>query len=462
LERLDFTLPEWTRVIWTSSIAKGTWEPRLGKIIKAWNKVERTARDSIQVVSPENLPGLVYEMSEIGRVVVPLDKIGRTPVYASSHIPIVEGQPWDYKVALTTPEFVKVWLQAYKEGNDLLIGSLLGYPKCCVEFFIRVWVKERFLDTTWPMVEYSGVPIVGKSVAVKCIPQCNVLMRWVGVRLVPHLPCSFACQKTIESAEVFAKAFKDLDLSEEYNWCMEMLSWPTEWTALHGIAEIKNPVLKVSARTDATGEEYRVHVNGHAYPSEGALGLRFPFTTDKTKIQAPKSMFSDYRFKDNGFSSFEYQETAHKVVTDAVFWAIGEARNKSVFDLGCGNGLLLEKLRIMSSCKAIGVDSGDGKIGRGKYYHPELILDIGDLYDPEIWKYQVGISMLSSNRLMEVDPHAGKALAEKMMKESEFVVLYSYEGDLDPLLEITETFFAPWKARWTATDNKTKAVVLGP
>ena len=32
---------------------------------------------------------------------------------------------------------------------------------------------------------------------------------------------------------------------------MEILSWPVEWSVLHGIAEIKTPIFRVISRSDA-------------------------------------------------------------------------------------------------------------------------------------------------------------------------------------------------------------------
>jgi hypothetical protein len=61
------------------------------------------------------------------------------------------------------------------------------------------------------------------------------------------------------------------------DWMLEILDWPVQWSALHGIAEIKTPVLKVSARTDATPVDYVVRRPGRARPREGARGLGFPY-----------------------------------------------------------------------------------------------------------------------------------------------------------------------------------------
>jgi hypothetical protein len=59
----------------------------------------------------------------------------------------------------------------------------------------------------------------------------------------------------------------------EMEWLGELLQWPMEWSALHGIAEIKTPVLKCSASTDATAMLYWVLVEGSVFPEAGAYGI---------------------------------------------------------------------------------------------------------------------------------------------------------------------------------------------
>ena len=64
-----------------------------------------------------------------------------------------------------------------------------------------------------------------------------------------------------------------------------------EWSGLHGIAEIKTPVLKISARTDATAQKYTVRWSGTGYPDEGATGLRFPYRAPARKPMAEGRRF---------------------------------------------------------------------------------------------------------------------------------------------------------------------------
>ena len=105
----------------------------------------------------------------------------------------------------------------------------------------------------------------------------NMLWRWIGVRAVPHLPCSFDCAGTIRFGEQFLALGRRLGYAEEIGWIEEILSWPVEWSALHGIAEVKTPVLKMITATDATPYKYTVQIKGEKYPSEGATGLYFPY-----------------------------------------------------------------------------------------------------------------------------------------------------------------------------------------
>jgi hypothetical protein len=74
--------------------------------------------------------------------------------------------------------------------------------------------------------------------------------------------------------------------SEEVGWIKQILSWPVEWSALHGIAEVKSPIIKIATRTDSTASKYVVRWTGTDYPDEGAVGLRFPYHTRGRRVRA--------------------------------------------------------------------------------------------------------------------------------------------------------------------------------
>ena len=109
------------------------------------------------------------------------------------------------------------------------------------------------VDTTWPMALASAGASNGtRALAVSGPPEANILWRWMGVRAVPHLPCRFDCPATVELARRFLDVGREAGYREEMDWLVEILGWPVEWSALHGIAEVRTPILKVSTRTDAT------------------------------------------------------------------------------------------------------------------------------------------------------------------------------------------------------------------
>ena len=101
----------------------------------------------------------------------------------------------------------------------------------------------------------------------------------MGARAVPHLPCSFSCRSTVDFANPLMALGRELGFAAEMEWLEEILNWPASWSALHGIAQVKTPVLKVSTRTDATAHEFVVRRPGARMPDEAAAGLVFPFRT---------------------------------------------------------------------------------------------------------------------------------------------------------------------------------------
>jgi hypothetical protein len=73
--------------------------------------------------------------------------------------------------------------------------------------------------------------------------------------------------------------------AEEMRWLQDILSWPYEWSSLHGIAEIRTPVVKVAVPTDATACTYTVRLPGTSYPREAADGNRFPYRREEMMVE---------------------------------------------------------------------------------------------------------------------------------------------------------------------------------
>ncbi len=279
--RLDFRMPEFTRLLWSSPRAREVWSPRVDRIAAAWTEVEQRSvaagvrRCAIAVVDPGRLADTAAQARAAGLDVVLLDRIaiGRAPYESTAPAPRPD-QPFRQRLAIARPADGAGLAAAWQRGDQPAIADLLGYPACCAAFFQRVWVEQRSIDTTWAML---GDAPASDDVEVGGPAECNPLLRWLGVRAVPHLPCRFDCAASAALARRLAEVARDAGLAEPFGWLRDMLDWPIEWSALHGIAEIKSPVVKIATATDATAARLRIRRPGTGWPDEGARGLVFPY-----------------------------------------------------------------------------------------------------------------------------------------------------------------------------------------
>ena len=289
--RLGFALPEITRYSWVSDVARTVWEGRLEAVKRAWTNVElatvrRGVRHaSVRVVDPGEL-ARSPRGSRLGDLhAAPIGAVAVVDnPYLSGVIAPEEGQPYALQVAVArTADDAEALADAWRRGDQTEVARLLGYPSCCAEFFERVWRQERWIDTTWPMAigssvdEEASVEDPAFDRVVSGPPACNILLRWLGIRAVHHLPCRFDCEGTAEVAEAIAEVAAAEEFAEEFALLDEMLRWPVEWTALHGVAIVKTPVVTITTTTDATAGRLRVRRFGDVWPEHGATGTRFPF-----------------------------------------------------------------------------------------------------------------------------------------------------------------------------------------
>lgn len=293
MERLDFCLHDFVRVSWVSESAKNLWQPRFRRIAKAWNEIEwlsivAGARSCcLTEVPPDEYPLKAREWLQHGLTSLPLELQGVAKYsYASTPARPRLMEPYKFLAVVGSPDSLSAFQFCFDSSNDESVGQLLGYPVCCTKFFHGIWVEQNFIDSTWPMALNSQVysQRFHRSRQFTGVSETNVLLRWMGIRLVPHLPCSFDCQPTISFAKDLLILGRNAGFSSEMDWLLEILSWPLEWSALHGIAEVKTPVLKLSTRTDATAEKYTVTLEGHVFPDEGARGLHFPYHHHDRKL----------------------------------------------------------------------------------------------------------------------------------------------------------------------------------
>jgi len=277
--RLDFVLPRFSRAIWTSDRAREVWEPRFARIANRWREIEwLTVVDGVR---PSALLWLSHD--ELVALVPRLKQYGLSAVPVTSSLRALPGQDRNvlvYRVFIGKGRVLSKERRAWARANDDEIGQCLGYPACCRAFFHWVVVRAGWLDPTWPRaVSAIQSDELKRTLDVQVSPELNLFWQMLGVRLVPHIPCSYSCETSRTLARAFIYTGRRAGYQLELDHALEVMRWPVEWSALHGIAEIKTPIVKLSTRTDATADKLMVRHYGEDYPKEATPGINFPYST---------------------------------------------------------------------------------------------------------------------------------------------------------------------------------------
>ncbi len=455
MDRLGFELPEFTRTMWVSDRAREVWDARLHRVRNAWVEMEWLAvaagvrRCCITFATPEDFLAKGPKWAKLGLNALPVEMQGmQNYSYAGRSTAYEPGKPFVFRFVLGSPRDVMEFHDAYQASDEKRIAAFLGYPPCCYEFFRRVWVEDGLCDTTWPMAAATHAPADGGHlIEVEGPPEANILWRWMGVRAVSHLPCSFHCPKTVALAKKLLDVGRQAGYAEEMDWLLEVLRWPVEWSALHGIAEIKTPIVKVSTKTDATASKYVVQRRGDSYPAEGAQGLNFPYQmpdrfhlTDSRGfkqgllnplplVEAPPEGYAT----DNGFVSIKAMDQAHQPIVALAAAALA-GRQGNVLDLGCGNGVLLKKIwEANSQVVPFGVEPQPERVEHARQLLPPFADNffVGSMFDDDrIWAddRRFALALLMPGRFLEIEPDRGNRLKRFLKERCDRILVYAY-GD---------------------------------
>lgn len=157
------------------------------------------------------------------------------------------------------------------EGHNLK-GKMLGFPKCCRDFFGEVWSMREQID---PMYEVacntdSAEMIDGNPNKIRITdpnPGANVLWRYFGMNFITHIPCSFDCEDSIEIARNRYRLMVENGYEEEANALTKWLNLPFTWSGLHSQALVKNEHMIGLTKTSTYVNEKEI-VWGERQPTE--------------------------------------------------------------------------------------------------------------------------------------------------------------------------------------------------
>lgn len=378
---------EWVRGVQWAAGARAEWEPVLRAAQAAWSEIEL-----VSVSERLRQSALIrLEASEVPRA-------GADCARAGLGLAILEGAPdGSFRAAVHAPGLSAEWYRAWAESDHDTIGRLLGFPDCCRAFFARAWAVTSDPDVTPAMATVDGPW------------EANTMLRWLGVRLVPHLPCSGQCEPTVANARAYVEMAARLGIDVGP---MEMLlRLPVSHDALNGLLIVSTPHFRFMAG-----------------------GSRERFTASRPAAPSLPDVWTD-----NGFGSMAAMERAHSVVLDVV----GDAR--SALDLGAGDGRLLWRMALRGGGAGPwhGVESDEGRVLRGNERHGQRVLVVPDRIehaDAVTGSYDV--VLLMPGRLLEMAPHDRHAVLRALPRVGRRLVLYAYDdwltkhGGLEGLAEL--------------------------
>jgi len=261
-DRLGFLLPEFARVSWINDSVQRTWAPRFRRIRTCWRETEwRSVADGIRdcALISEAGAGSATEGAPWSRAGLSAELLDPVGSIASKYKCWTNLTKTSERALLVIGRLdrVRQLRQAVASDNHDEIGRLLGYPDCCRRAFIHVRIELEFADVTWAMIPASPCDLLKGPI------ETNIFWRQIGIRLVPHLPCGLDCPQSLQLATAMSDAADRYGFGTEVAWTKEILSWPLQWSGLHGIAEIKTPVLRLCTRTDATASKYSLSWHAH-------------------------------------------------------------------------------------------------------------------------------------------------------------------------------------------------------
>ena len=277
------------RIVWVSEQARQTWErilPELNSFMQQM-EVESVVRGhrlcTWQTVREDEFIRYAKDWSERGLYILPVTRVRTFQGFAHKHEKPVPGEVASVCVILSKKrEHALEYRMAYEAGNNDAQGYYLGFPSCCRRFFEEVWA-QGYYDPIWQAALRS--PIVKqeeRKLRIKAHPYSLATLRYVGLRISFHIPCSFYCEETIELAE------QRLALAEEHNsrnvtLLKALLRMPHSWSVQHGIAVVKTPIFYIITSSVPVFEKYEVEVEGDFIPREAVKGTVYPFTEVKEK-----------------------------------------------------------------------------------------------------------------------------------------------------------------------------------
>jgi hypothetical protein len=123
---------------------------------------------------------------------------------------------------------------SYKDNAKMIdkrVGELLGYPDCCIDFFVNRKNNDPIYESA---INSPGEFRDGEFYLSRDIdPKLFSHIRYFGVRLIPWFACSFNCKESSKKAKIWHEIALSINksLTEEL---FLLLQQPSSWDIYSG------------------------------------------------------------------------------------------------------------------------------------------------------------------------------------------------------------------------------------
>ena len=239
---LELELEPFTRVIHLSLETKRRVESELPVIQRLYHRAEletflRGMREAyVYHYNPEYPEELFQLLNKHNLYYAPITRSRYYQGFSHRHLPVRAGDRFFvYGVLARDKHTLEEFVEAERRHEHSTIGRLLGYPECCVKRFSEYW-SRGIVDPIYEITN-STEPVVETVFH----PACNQALRYFGVRLTPHLPCSPNCEETVLWGMQWYKVMLELDRGvARLLW--SYLSLPFTWDCYRGVAIVETPL----------------------------------------------------------------------------------------------------------------------------------------------------------------------------------------------------------------------------
>ena len=154
------------------------WPGKLGQMAELFSMAEyqmvkkklRTA--AIVQLDPNNLQNFLEKTNKDRLYFTPLKKVAISIGFSATHKAPEPNQPFLWQGCITrTDKDGQKFKEADLKNDHRVIGRMLGYPECCINYFIR-----NFPIDPCPI----WVDLEGK---IRGFPECNGMLRYFGPKL---------------------------------------------------------------------------------------------------------------------------------------------------------------------------------------------------------------------------------------------------------------------------------------